>query len=320
MVKILVFDTETTGIPPIIPDITWKERQQFDATLLKPEHLDSSWGQVLRNWPSILQLSYILYDTEDPENAKIFNKYIDIPDNIVISEDSMAIHHITREKIQSAPPENRGTIDQALKEFIDDVKLAELVIGHNVQFDRKMVVAELLRMGKENNLPQLNDMMNDANFECTMNETTEVCNLKYKQNYIDKNGIATFFYKIKSPKLSEAYKHFFGYEPTGEALHDALVDVVVCLRIFCKYKYQRDICGENTIITDYIKAISPEGYICPHEITLTKGGKRSKSNKSNSSKSNKSNKSSRSNKSNRSSSSKSKKPKKSKKTKSKSNK
>ena len=313
MVKILVFDTETTGIPPKIPGSTWDERQQFDASLLKPEHLESSWSQVLHDWPSILQLSYILYDTDDPENAKIFNKYIDIPDNIVISEGSIDIHHITREKIQSAPPENRETIDQALKEFIDDVKLAELVIAHNAQFDRKMVVAELLRMGKEPNSQDLTDMLNDPNFECTMTETTQICNLKYKQNYFDKKtGEPKFFYKIKSPQLREAYKHFFGYEPTGDALHDALVDVVVCLRIFCKYKYQIDICGENTMITDYIMAISPKGYTCPDEIT--KGGKISKSNKSNSSKSNKSNKSS---KSNRSSSSKSKKPKKSKKTKSK---
>ena len=308
MVKILVFDTETTGIPPNIPGSNWDERQQFDASLLKPEHLETSWSQVLHDWPSILQLSYILYDTEDPENAKIFNKYIDIPDNIVISEGSLAIHHITREKIQSAP--NKATIDEALKEFIDDTKLAELVIGHNVQFDRKMVVAELLRIPNQEGMTQINDMMNEPNFECTMNGTTQICNLKYKQNYVDKKtGEPKFFYKIKSPKLSEAYKHFFGYEPTGEALHDALVDVVVCLRVFCKYKYQMDICGENTMITDYIMAISPEGYTCPDEISLTKGSKRSKSKKTNSNKSTTSNKSS-----------KSKKPKKSKKTKTKANK
>jgi DNA polymerase III epsilon subunit-like protein len=266
MVKLLVFDTETTGLPPKLPGSSWDERQTFDASLLNPDRLES-WNTMLQTWPSIIQLSYILYDTDNPNSAKIFNKYIDIPDNVVISEGSMDIHHITREKIASVLPENRATIQDALHEFLDDVKKAEIVVGHNVQFDRKMIVAELIRLSAEDNLPQIHDMMNESNFECTMVKTTPICNLTYKQNYIDKKtGQPKFFYKIKSPKLLESYKHFFGYEPTGEALHDALVDVIVCLRIFCSYKYSIDVCGTNPIITNYIKQISPQGYQCPQEL------------------------------------------------------
>ena len=58
-----------------------------------------------------------------------------------------------------------------------------------------------------------------------------------------------------------------GYYPTGEALHDAIVDVILCLRVFMKYKYNIDVCGLNMIITDYIIKISPEGYVCPIDIT-----------------------------------------------------
>ena len=272
MVKILVFDTETTGLPPQMPGSDWNKRQEFDATLLKPQGLESSWATMLDKWPSIIQLSYILYDMDAPENSKVFNKYIDIPENIVISEGSVEIHHITRETILNAPAENRSTIQDALYEFLNDVKLAEIIVGHNVQFDRKMVVAELLRLSVDANLPQIKDMMDDANFECTMIKTTPICNLKYKQNYTDKiTGQPKFFYKIKSPKLSEAYTYFFGYEPTGDSLHDALVDSIICLRVFCKYKYSMDICGKNTIITDYIKRISPQGYKCPEEMV---GGKK----------------------------------------------
>ena len=53
----------------------------------------------------------------------------------------------------------------------------------------------------------------------------------------------------------------------GEALHDALVDVVVCLRVFMKYKFNEDICGKNKEITDYIIKISPDGYVCPLDVT-----------------------------------------------------
>ena len=263
MVKILVFDTETTGLPPKMPGSTWAERDSFDKSLLSLEGLHTSWQSIKDMWPSIIQLSYICYNTEDSRNAKIFNKYIDIPDNIVITEDSIKIHHITREKIASVPPENRGTIQDALNEFLDDVKKSDIIVGHNVQFDRKMIVSELLRLSVEEKLPQIQDMMNDANFECTMIETTPICNLKTKQTYIDKiTGIPKSFYKIKSPKLSEAYKYFFGYQPAEEKLHDALIDTVICLRVFCKYKYEIDICGQNETITDYIMDISPQGYTC----------------------------------------------------------
>ena len=61
----------------------------------------------------------------------------------------------------------------------------------------------------------------------------------------------------------ESYKHNFGYEPNGEALHDALIDVVVCLRVYCmSLEDSFDVCGTNPIITDYIMRISPPGYIC----------------------------------------------------------
>lgn len=260
MVKILVFDTETTDKPPQIPGANWEERQRFDRSLLESEE---PWSQMIGSWPSIIQLSYILYDTDNPSDAKIFNKYIDIPEDVVISEGSIAVHHITRETILNAPPENRETIDNAINEFLRDIKQANVVIGHNVQFDRKMVLAELLRTSNPDP-EKIHDIMDDNMFECTMEQTTPICNLKQKINYTDKKtGEPKFFYKVKSPKLSEAYNHFFGYPPLGESLHDALVDVVVCLRVYLKYNGLPDVCNLNETITRYIMAISPEGYTCP---------------------------------------------------------
>ena len=285
MVKILVFDTETTGVPPPTPGTNWQEKERFDTQLLDTQSINEEWNQMIDIWPSIIQLSYIVYDSESPDNSIIINKYIDIPDNIVISEGSIAVHHITREKIASEPPENRATITESIREFMEYVKSSDIVVGHNVQFDRKMVIAELIRLSKEANLPQIEDMMDDSKFECTMIETTPICKLKRKIEYIDKKtGKQNVYYKIKSPKLSEAYQFFFGYEPSGEALHDAIIDVVVCLRVFYKYKYNEDICGKNSKITDYILSISPEGYTCPEpeekRRQTFKGGKRKRKSKS----------------------------------------
>lgn len=268
MVKICVFDTETTDVPPQLPGKDWNEKSANDAKLLQYDDLTkpaSMWKQLLPLWPSIIQLSYIIYDTENPENSKIFNKYIKIPENVVISESSIAIHHITREKISQEPTEKKALISEVVAEFMHDIMDPNVVtvVGHNVQFDRKMIISELLRLGTNSDIQkQLEFLMNNKNFTCTMDATAPICNIQMAINYKDKKtGEDKVFYKVKSPRLIETYQYYFGYEPSGVSLHDALIDVILCLRVFMKYKYNEDIFGKNTIITDYIKDISPEGYV-----------------------------------------------------------
>jgi len=272
MVKICVFDTETTGLPPILDGKDWNARNVNDMKLLDYDDLiktSSVWKQVLSSWPSIIQLSYIVYDLETPSKSKIFNKYIDITDDIVIAESSAAIHHIDRDKISREPPEKKALIADAVDEFMNDIMDPDVVtvVGHNVQFDRKAVIAELLRLSGANvgaeTEKQLQFLMNNKKFTCSMEVTAPICNIQIAVNYKDKKtGEDKVFYKVKSPKLIESYQYYFGYSPDGDALHDALIDVILCLRVFIKYKYNEDICGKNVIITEYIKKLSPEGYVC----------------------------------------------------------
>lgn len=271
MVKICVFDTETTGLPPILDGKDWNERNVNDSKLLNFDDLlksSSFWSQMLPDWPSIIQLSYIIYDTESPNHSKIYNKYIDISDDIVIAESSIAIHHIDREKIRREPAEKKALIADAVAEFMDDIMNSDVVavVGHNVQFDRKMIVSELLRLNNSNSdaktEKQLQFLMNNKNFTCSMYVTAPICNIQIAVNYKDKKtGEDKVFYKVKSPRLIESYQYYFGYYPDEDALHDALIDVILTLRVFMKYKYNEDICGKNKIVTEYIKNISPEGYV-----------------------------------------------------------
>ena len=272
MVKICVFDTETTGLPPILDGKDWNERNVNDGKLLNFADLSnpsSVWKHVLSSWPSIIQLSYIVYDLETPSNSKIFNKYIEIPDDVVIAESSIAIHHIDREKIRREPAEKKALVADAVAEFMNDIMDPEVVtvVGHNVQFDRKMIIAEILSMNSgdltKKTEKQLQFLMNNKKFTCSMEVTAPICNIQIAVNYKDKKtGEDKVFYKVKSPKLIESYQYYFGYSPDGDALHDALIDVILCLRVFIKYKYNEDICGKNEVITEYIKRISPEGYVC----------------------------------------------------------
>ena len=87
--KILVFDTETTGKPPLQPGTVYS--QGFFNARSNPNE-----------WPRIVQLSYILYDSDKPSGAKIFDKYIEISDDIVIAPGAAAVHHIDREKITAS--------------------------------------------------------------------------------------------------------------------------------------------------------------------------------------------------------------------------
>ena len=278
MVKFCVFDTETSGLPGYLPGKDWKERTSNDEKLFNYSDLNNNistpmWNRMLPSWPSIIQLGYIIYDTENPSTSKIYNKFIDLTDEIEISEDSFKKHKIDKNKIREMSAENKAPINIAVNEFLKDIMNPEvtIVVGHNIQFDRKMIIAELLRLQNNENsdlTDQIKYLMNEDNFACTMNETAAICNIQMPVNYKDKKtGQDKVFYKIKSPRLSESYEHYFGYEPMGEALHDALVDVVVCLRVFMKYKFNEDICGKNKEITDYIIKISPDGYVCPLDVT-----------------------------------------------------
>jgi DNA polymerase III epsilon subunit-like protein len=123
MVKILAFDTETNTM--LIREKNSKKLLSFADY----KNNNSLWSTYINICPSIIQLSYILYDTNNSSNAKIFNKYIDIPDNIIITKETIKIHHITRETILL----NKIKIDDALNEFMNDFSKADVVVGHNVE-------------------------------------------------------------------------------------------------------------------------------------------------------------------------------------------
>jgi DNA polymerase III epsilon subunit-like protein len=258
MVKILAFDTETNDRAPYIPGTTTWIHSKKLLSIKNLKKKKSMWSTLLDKWPHIIQLAYILYDTEHPETkTKIFNKYIDIEDNIKISEESLAIHHISKDKIKKMDSKNRCKIQDALKEFLEDVKEADIIVGHNVAFDRKMIVAELLRLTKDTNTGKdlidenIVTMMKDKKFKCTQEITKPLCKLKIKNS--------KECHQYKTPKLIEAYEYFFGCIPKLDMLHDALIDTIITLRVYCiSLKTNAiDINHTNKMITSYINKISP---------------------------------------------------------------
>jgi DNA polymerase III epsilon subunit-like protein len=117
--KVLVFDTETTGLP-----------EENNVSIL----------DTFR-WPYIVQLSFIYYDSEINDVIEYYDNVIKLPDNITIPEDSIRIHGITNEIMR----EKGINIITALKKFNDILKECDIVIAHNISFDKRIIMVECIR-------------------------------------------------------------------------------------------------------------------------------------------------------------------------------
>jgi len=209
----LVFDVETTGLLP-----------KYN-------------GAPLKDFPHIIQFSFVLYDTETLVIKQIYNEYIKIADGVDLSEKITEITGITRELVDS-----RGIhVGQVLQEFFYAYMKADVLVGHNLEFDMKMVLAESARwdlnliidtfeehcrMGK-NDPKKLFDTSN-PHFYCTMMNGIELCRLERM------NSRGPY---LKQPKLSELYQHIFETD-APEGLHNSLIDVFTCLRCYMDMGHQ----------------------------------------------------------------------------------
>ena len=92
--RVLVFDTETTGLPK--------------SKIMNPD--------MLNLWPHIVQFSYVIYDTALNDIVESKDAIVKIKDGITIPEDSIKIHGVTNEISQK----NGINIEFILNEFISN--------------------------------------------------------------------------------------------------------------------------------------------------------------------------------------------------------
>ena len=208
--KILVFDTETTGLP------------ENNASIYENN-----------KWPHIIQLSYIFYDMSN-NNAIIKNNYIKLNPIIQISPKSLEIHGLNHNYLNN----NGIHIIHALKEFNEFLDKCDIVVGHNISFDKRMIFVECLRHKINQKFTKYQNNIKITKPEyCTMKNTTQFCNI-IKLNNTNKTY-------IKQPKLIELYIKLFPNEPIPKELHNSLVDILCTLRCYIKYQYDFDIIQKN---------------------------------------------------------------------------
>lgn len=183
----LFFDTETTGLP-----------KNYKAPVSDVD-----------NWPRLVQLSWAWFD--EAGNAWDRYDYIIRPEGFIIPEEATKIHRISHEQ---ALQEGKELVP-VLKEFASHITRAKAVIGHNIEFDDKIISAEFYRA-------QMPSVMDEANKICTMKSTANICRIN--------NGRGGY----KWPNLSELHRYLFGQD--FEEAHNAMVDVLACARCFYEIK------------------------------------------------------------------------------------
>lgn len=167
--------------------------------------------------PYLAAVAAILYDTEAHRVISSFNAAI-LPEGWTMPEEAFAVNGLSDEYLT-----NVGIPAQiAIPTFLAIATKAELLVAHNVEFDRKVIAAALWRHQineePENTSPALVEHWLRIPTFCTMKES------KSAVGALTTNG------RLKAPKLTEAYKHFFGREL--DRAHSANADTVAVLEVY----------------------------------------------------------------------------------------
>ena len=204
MKTIIVFDTETTGLP---------DRAGFDKNY-------PAWDTRRYNNSRIIQLGYAVYTLSGFMLSE--NMFYIKPAGWLISKESEKIHGITQEVC-----EKKGIpIRDALRLFEKDLEGCVLVVGHNAVFDKHIVASESWRCCFDSFAVKVENMP----CVCTMRAAKPICKLPLsaaQQKYAQPS-------EYKFPRLSELHKYLFGSEPVIQ--HDALEDVKATARCYFELK------------------------------------------------------------------------------------
>lgn len=129
----MFFDTETSGLP-----------RQMDAPIAR-----------LDNWPRVIQLAWILTDFQGRVISE--RQFLVQPGQWRMQPGALRVHGITL----SHARQHGRPLAEVLNRFALDLLQTDSVIGHNVQFDQKILGAEFLRVGQTNPLQK-------RHAQCTM--------------------------------------------------------------------------------------------------------------------------------------------------------
>jgi DNA polymerase III epsilon subunit-like protein len=144
--RVLVFDTETTGLPPMTPNRKFINPEEF-------RYYDGC---------RIIEIAYKIFDHETKTElvsfkSLVYHEGVDIKNS--------HIHGITNEMVKSA---DAISIDEMLTGFLGDMERHKVqrLVAHNLDFDFNVLLAECYRVGNIN----LANLLNKMDMFCTMKQ------------------------------------------------------------------------------------------------------------------------------------------------------
>lgn len=178
--RILFFDTETTGLPDR------DRRIRSDPS----------------SWPRLVEVGWILSDDQGEEISG--ESYLILPEGFEIPRRATEIHGIS-----TADARAEGTrMREVLEAFCRAATEADLLVAHNLSFDMRIILAELIRADMRDLFPVRPGI-------CTMRSSTRFCALPGR-----------FGKGFRAPSL--AHLHYLLYASTPEKSHRALADARAC--------------------------------------------------------------------------------------------
>ena len=199
--SILFIDVETSGLPQqeTKPDgrrrfYSYKQLDKYDTS-------------------RIVQFSFLRYKKNGTMIS--MNDYIIKPDDFIISQKSIDIHHITQEKALREGIE----LSKVMDIFEEELDKSKVLVMHNVWFDKTVLLSEAYRMQR---FGLINKMFNHRYYD-TMRETKGLC--KLPSQYYD---------GYKLPKLIELHDHLFTERFNPNIMHNSLNDVKITAKCFFK--------------------------------------------------------------------------------------
>lgn len=180
----LIFDTETTGLPA-----------NYNAPVTDTD-----------NWPRMVQLAWECHDHTGKLTAS--ESYLIKPEGFTIPYAAEKVHGISTEKAMA----DGLDLESVLVKFAGVMGKASVIVGHNVEFDLRILGAEYFRKGISSKLSEITQI-------CTKELSTDFCAIPG-----GRGG------KFKWPTLSELHDKLFG-EGFEEA-HNAAADVAATARCF----------------------------------------------------------------------------------------
>lgn len=205
--RIILFDTETNGLPK-----SWHA---------SPYRTD--------NWPRILTLAWQMWEynggTDDPVQIGRGDYLITPAADIIWDEGAEKIHGITQDK---ATRDGRPAAE-VLSEFVNIVRRADLIVAHNMAFDKTVLICEMIRLD-----PRL-AMDWWPRFEyCTCEGTKTLCALPPPSGKPVRPSDP-----FKKPKLVELYRHLFPDRPADFPFHSAAGDTECLTQCFLELTRRR---------------------------------------------------------------------------------